>query len=148
MIDAIKQRQNTLYRVSQRVIEYQKDFLDHGLTHLKPLKMQDVADDLQIHVSTVSRAISDKHIQTPRGIFAMKFFFTGGIDKKDGANESRVTVQERVQEIINREDKKNPLSDEEIATKLKDVGLEIARRTVTKYRKALGLPSSRIRKEY
>lgn len=148
IIDAIKQRQQTLFRVSQKLVEHQKDFLDHGLTHLKPLKMQDIADDLQIHVSTVSRAISDKYIQTPRGIFALKFFFTGSIDKKDGDNESRVTVQERVQEMINQEDKHNPLSDEEIADKLNAAGLEIARRTVTKYRKAMKIPSSRRRRQY
>lgn len=148
VMDAIKQRQNTLHRVAEKIVEYQQDFLDHGLTYLKPLKMQDISDDLQIHVSTVSRAISDKYIQTPRGIFPMKFFFTGGIDKRDGDNESRVTVQERIQEIIAQEDKKHPLSDEEIAAKLKEAGLAIARRTVTKYRKAMGIPSSRRRKQY
>jgi RNA polymerase sigma-54 factor len=148
IIEAIKQRQQTLFRVAQRLVEHQQEFLDHGLTHLKPLKMQDIADDLQIHVSTVSRAIADKYMQTPRGIFALKFFFTGSIDKKDGDNESRVTVQERVQEMIQQEDKKKPLSDEDIADNLKAVGLEIARRTVTKYRKALKIPSSRRRKQY
>lgn len=148
VMDAIKQRQHTLRRVAEKIVESQQDFLEHGLTHLKPLKMQDISNELQIHVSTVSRAIAEKYIQTPRGIFPLKFFFTGSIDKKDGDNESRVTVQERIQELVRQEDKKRPLSDEEIADKLQDVGLEIARRTVTKYRKAMTIPSSRRRRQY
>lgn len=148
IIEAIKQRQNTLYRVVQEAVQRQRDFLDNGINHLKPLRMQEVADTLSIHVSTVSRAIADKYIQTPRGIFPIKFFFTGSIDKKDGETESRVSVKERVQDMILQEDKKNPLSDEQIVEKLKNAGLDIARRTVTKYRKALGLASSRRRKHY
>lgn len=148
VIDAIKQRQNTLYRVVKEAIHHQKDFLDHGITNLKPLKMQEVADNLGIHVSTVSRAIAEKYIQTPKGIYPIKFFFTGSIEKKDGENESRVSVKERVQELILQEDKRNPLSDEQIVDKLKENGLDIARRTVTKYRKALGIASSRRRKRY
>lgn len=148
VIDAIRQRQNTLYRVVAELIKSQRPFLEHGLSQLKPLKMQDVADVLNIHVSTVSRAIADKYIQTPRGIFGIKFFFTGSIDKKGGENESRVSVKQHVQELIRGEDKNNPLSDEEIVEKLKQTGLEIARRTVTKYRKALGIASSRRRKQY
>jgi len=148
VIDAIRQRQNTLYRVVAELVKNQRLFLDHGLNALKPLKMQEVADALQIHVSTVSRAISEKYIQTPRGIFPIKFFFIGSIDKKGGENESRVSVKQRVQEMINQEDKISPLSDEEIVERLKQSGLEIARRTVTKYRKALGIASSRRRKQY
>ncbi|NUM35892.1 MAG: RNA polymerase factor sigma-54 [Candidatus Brocadiae bacterium] len=148
VIDAIKQRQTTLYRVVSESIKHQKDFLDHGVNSLKPLKMQEVADSLKIHVSTVSRAIAEKYIQTPRGIFPIKFFFTGSIEKKDGENTSRASVKEIVQELIAQEDKKNPLSDEEIVDKLKEKGLDIARRTVTKYRKALGITSSRRRKRY
>lgn len=148
VIDAIRQRQNTLYRVVAELVKSQRPFLDHGVNQLKPLKMQDVADVLNIHVSTVSRAIAEKYIQTPRGIFAIKFFFTGSIDKKGGDNESRVSVKQRVQELIQQEDKNNPLSDEEVVEKLKQAGLEIARRTVTKYRKSLGIASSRRRKQY
>ncbi len=148
IIEAIQQRQNTLYRVVSELVKNQKLFLDHGINYLKPLKMQEVANALGIHVSTVSRAIAEKYIQTPRGIFPIKFFFTGSIDKKDGENESRVSVKQRVHEIIQQENKNNPLSDEEIVEKLKKSGLEIARRTVTKYRKALGIASSRRRKQY
>ena len=126
VIDAIKQRQRTLYRVAEEIVNHQREFLDHGLTHLKPLKMQDVADALNISVSTVSRAISDKYIQTPRGIFPLKFFFTGAIEKCEGRNESRVSVKQRIQEIVDHEDKTKPLSDEEIAERLKTSGLNIA----------------------
>jgi RNA polymerase sigma-54 factor len=146
LIDAIEQRRNTLQKVCRCIVDYQRDFLDHGPKHLKPLKMQQIADDLGIHVSTVSRAISDKYIQTHRGIFPLKRFFTGATEGASGA-ESTVAVKERVKEIIDSEDKTSPLSDEAIAKMLQQkFGLSIARRTVTKYREALGVPSSRQRK--
>jgi RNA polymerase sigma-54 factor len=148
LIESIEQRKSTLYRVASEIVKRQRAFLDHGVKYLKPLKMQEVADALSIHVSTVSRAISDKYIQTHRGIFPMKFFFTGAAQGSNGAVESRAGVKQKVKEIIDSEDKKNPLSDEEIVEKLKALGLDIARRTVTKYRKALKIPSSRQRREY
>ncbi len=150
VIDAIRQRQRTLYRVASEIIKHQRDFLDHGLSHLHPLKMEDVANTLEISVSTVSRAVIEKYIQTARGIFPLRFFFTGGIDKRgsEEKSESRVSVKHRISEIVINEDKSNPLSDEDIAEKLKAVGLDIARRTITKYRKALKIPSSRQRKVY
>jgi RNA polymerase sigma-54 factor len=120
LIDSIEQRQNTLERVVRAIISRQKGFLDFGISHLRPLKMQEIADELGIHVSTVSRAIADKHIQSHRGISPLKFF--------------------------DAEDKKSPLSDEDIAKKLREEGLSIARRTVTKYRKQLKAPSSRQRR--
>ncbi|MBI4616122.1 MAG: RNA polymerase factor sigma-54 [Planctomycetes bacterium] len=147
LIDSIVQRQQTLYNVASELVNSQKAFLDHGLSHLRPLKMQDVADKLGIHVSTVSRAIAEKYMQTPRGIFPMKFFFSGAVKTQDG-DESRVRVKQRVQEVIESEDRANPLSDDEIADKMKAQGIDIARRTVTKYRKALGIASSRQRREY
>jgi RNA polymerase sigma-54 factor len=147
LIEAIAQRQNTLERVAKEIVRRQRDYLDFGVSHLRPLKMQEVADALGIHVSTVSRAISDKHAQTPRGIVPLKFFFTGGTESVDGALESRLSVKERVRDIVGGEDKQNPLSDDEVAERLsKEFGLAIARRTVTKYRKALGIPSSRQRR--
>ncbi|HON43757.1 MAG TPA: RNA polymerase factor sigma-54 [Planctomycetota bacterium] len=146
VIDAINQRQNTLKRVSEKIIEFQKDFLIQGVNALRPLRMQEVADPLDIHVSTVSRAIADKYIQTPRGIFPIKFFFTGKVENENGEIESRNSVQQRIQEMIDKEDKKKPLSDENIVELLKEQGLDIARRTVTKYRKELNIPSSRQRK--
>ncbi|MDA1194845.1 MAG: RNA polymerase factor sigma-54 [Planctomycetota bacterium] len=147
LIEAIAQRQSTLERVVKEIVARQRDYLEFGVSHLRPLKMQEVADVLGIHVSTVSRAISDKHAQTPRGIVPLKFFFTGGTENEDGGVESRLSVKERVRDLIEAEDKHNPMSDDEVAARLKDeCGLEIARRTVTKYRKALNIPSSRQRR--
>src|SRR5262245_45647200 len=144
LIEAIAQRQNTLDRVAGEIVKRQRDYLDFGVSHLKPLKMQEVADALGIHVSTVSRAISDKYAQTPRGIVPLKVCFTGGTESEDGAVESRLSVKERVRDIIGGENRRNPLSDDEVADRLnKEFGLAIARRTVTKYRKALNIPSSR-----
>jgi RNA polymerase sigma-54 factor len=147
LIEAVTQRENTLERVAKEIVKRQRDYLDFGISHLRPLKMQEVADALGIHVSTVSRAISDKWVQTHRGIVPLKFFFTGGTENEGGGVESRVSVKERVRQIVAAEDKANPLSDDEVAERLsKECGLEIARRTVTKYRKALKIPSSRQRR--
>ena len=148
LIESIEQRKRTLERVANVIVERQLDFLEHGVNYLKPLKMQEVADELGIHVSTVSRALKGKYMQTPHGVHEMKFFFTGASQGTDGVVESRTGVRERVREIVEREDKSHPLSDEEIVNRLATMGLKIARRTVTKYRKALGIPSSRRRREY
>ena len=146
LIDAIRQRQDTLLRVVREIVRHQGEFLDHGLTAMKPLKMQRIADDLGIHVSTVSRAIADKYAQTPQGILPLKFFFHGGTESTGGAVESRLSVKDRVRTAIEAEDRNHPLSDEDLALRFKAEGLNIARRTVTKYRKQLGLPSSRERR--
>jgi len=149
LVESIVQRKSTLLRVVTEIIEHQKDFLDHGSKMLKPLKMQDIADIVGIHVSTVSRAISDKYVQTHRGIFPLKYFFTGATRSDDGSVESRISVKQKVREIIDGEDKSHPLSDQDIVKKLKEAeGINIARRTVTKYRKALNVPSSRERRVY
>jgi len=148
LIESIEQRRRTLERVAQEIVKRQGDYLEHGVEHLKPLKMQEIADELGIHVSTVSRALKSKYIQTPQGIHDMKFFFTGASQGTDGVVESRTGVRERVRELVDAESKSEPLSDDEIVEKLKAMGLNIARRTVTKYRKALKIPSSRQRREY
>jgi RNA polymerase sigma-54 factor len=148
LIDAIKQRQNTLHKIAREIVDYQKSFLDHGIDFLKPLKMQQIADKVGVHVSTVSRAISDKYMQTPRGIFPLKFFFTGGTMNAEGDMESILAVKQKVRDIVDQEDKRNPLSDEDIALKLKQMGYDIARRTVTKYRKQMAILSSRQRRSY
>ena len=148
LMDAIQQRRATLLKVTREIVKAQKDFLDQGVSALKPLKMQEVADTTSMHVSTVSRAIRDKYVQTPRGILPMKAFFTGGMQAAEGRMESWDAVKQRIADIIENEDKSNPLSDEEITRKLQETSLEIARRTVTKYRKALSIPSSRQRKRY
>ncbi|MCI0343575.1 MAG: RNA polymerase factor sigma-54 [Planctomycetales bacterium] len=148
LIDSIEQRRNTLIRVSTEIVKRQKPFLDHGITHHQPLKMQEVADALGIHVSTVSRAISAKWVQTHRGVYPLKYFFTGGTQTADGGNASRVSIKDRVDGLVKAEDRKNPLSDDELTDKLKAEGYNIARRTVTKYRKMLKIASSRQRKQF
>lgn len=148
LIDAIEQRRSTLYKVACKIVELQKDFFDEGIYRLRTLKMQEVADIVGVHVSTVSRAIAHKYIQTPQGIFGMKFFFTGGFQNVDGSMESWEAIRQKLSEIIVKENKSNPLSDEEIAEILLASGVDIARRTVTKYRRIMKIPSSRQRKKY
>jgi len=148
LIAAIRQRQSTLQRIAKEIVGIQSGFLDHGISHLKPLKMVEVAERVGVHVSTISRAISAKYIQTPRGIFEMKFFFTGGAVKTDGTMEARGSVIQRIKEHIENEDKRNPLSDIDIVKKLEGSDIKLSRRTVTKYREAEGIPSSRQRRAY
>ncbi|MBM4035331.1 MAG: RNA polymerase factor sigma-54 [Planctomycetes bacterium] len=148
LIESIEQRRSTLYKIARAIVDIQQPFLEKGVSHLVPLKMQAVADATSVHVSTVCRAIADKYMQTPIGIFPLRFFFTGGTRTTDGRVRSRKSVKELVKQVVEAEDKHNPLSDDEIAARLQADGLDIARRTVTKYRKALGIPSTRQRKAY
>ena len=153
LIEAVEQRKNTLFRVASELVNRQSEFIEHGKAALRPLRMQEVADALGVHVSTVSRAISGKYMQTPRGILPMKALFTGEVATKgaggDGEAASRAGTQELIRDIIAAEDKRKPLSDEAIVKILNEEhGLDIARRTVTKYRKALKLGSSRARRVY
>ena len=148
LIDAIEQRRHTLHRVASKIVEIQKGFFDKGPASLRPLKMQEVADALGIHVSTVSRALSRKYLQSPQGIHELKSFFSGGTLSADGIMESWEAVRQKLLDIIDNEDKRKPLSDEHIADHLQAQGYDIARRTVTKYRKALKIPSSRRRRQY
>jgi len=148
LIDAIEQRRTTLYRIASAIVEFQTDFLDYGLSHLKTLRMQEVADKVGVHVSTVSRAIADKYIQTPRGIFPMKFFFTGGIPNGAGEAHTWRTIRQEIKDLVDKEDKARPLADDEIAHILSGKGSPVARRTVAKYRKTLHIPSSRRRRTF
>lgn len=148
LIESIEQRRATVFKIASEIVRQQEEFLEKGIAYLRPLKMQEVADRTGVHVSTVSRAISDKYMQTQRGILPMKYFFTGGIESDGGLQISTKSVQQELMEIIRQEDKKNPLSDEEIVAKLKEKGMNISRRTVTKYRKQLRIPSSRQRRQY
>ncbi|MFP4056285.1 MAG: RNA polymerase factor sigma-54 [Candidatus Brocadiia bacterium] len=148
LIDSIEQRRTTLYKIARAMVDIQRAFFEKGVSALVPLKMQTVAEATGVHVSTVCRAIADKYMQTPIGIYPLKFFFTGGTRATDGTVKSRKSVKERVRRVIEEEDKTNPLSDDEIAATLQAEGLDIARRTVTKYRKAMNIPSSRQRREY
>ena len=148
LIESIEQRRNTLLRVASAIIEHQKDFLDKGPEAIEPLKMQQIADRVHVHVTTVSRAVDDKWIQTPRGIYALKRFFGGGTTTADGDEVAWDTIKQKLLEIIAKEDKANPLSDEEIVDALSSHGFPVARRTVTKYRRTLRIPSSRHRKQF
>ena len=126
----------------------QSEFLEKGPDFIIPLKMQQIADEVGVHVTTVSRAVDDKHIIAPRGIFALKRFFGGGTTTADGEEVAWENIRRKLKEIVDGEDKAKPLSDEALVEALKEHGYELARRTVTKYRKALNIPSSRQRREY
>ena len=149
LLQSIQQRRNTLEKVTRAIIRRQRAFLDKGPEHIEPLKMQQIADEVGVHVTTVSRAVDDKWVQTPRGIFALKRFFGGG--KKNEATGEDVAwevIKQKLLEIIAAEDKSNPLSDEDLVKKLEEAGYPVARRTVTKYRKMLHIPSSRQRTDW
>jgi RNA polymerase sigma-54 factor len=148
-IDAIQQRQSTLERIARCLFVRQQEFLEKGVRALKPLRMQEVADEVGVHISTVSRAVSGKYAQTPRGILPLKYFFTGGTTKESGEVASQAAIKNRIAELVRQEDRANPLSDDQLADLLgqKD-RIRIARRTVTKYRKALAIPSSSQRKAF
>ena len=148
LIQAIQQRRETLRDITYSIVEYQRDFMKHGPQKLKAMKMQSIADRVGVHISTISRAIKGKYIQTPHGLYEMRYFFTGGVEREDGELESRRNIYRRIAELIDNEDKSKPLSDTAIAKKLRDEGLEIARRTVTKYRDQENIPPSRLRREY
>jgi RNA polymerase sigma-54 factor len=148
LIDAIEQRRSTLTKVAQAIVEHQAAFLEKGPEAIEPLKMQQIADKVGVHVTTVSRAVDDKWIQTARGIFPLKRFFCGGTVSADGEEVAWDTVRLKLQEIVANEDKKNPLSDEDLVQELAKQGIQVARRTVTKYRKAMRIPSSRERRDW
>lgn len=149
LLKSIQQRQNTLCKVTESIVKFQKDFLDHGITNLKPLVLRDVADDVGMHESTISRVTSNKYVHTTQGTFELKYFFNSGISKSDGSFVASQSVKNEIENIIKAEDAKHPLSDQAIAHKLKGKGVRIARRTVAKYRELLGiLPSNRRKKHF
>ena len=148
LIESIEQRRSTLTRVAQAIVDHQTDFLDKGPENIEPLKMQQIADKVKVHVTTVSRAVDDKWIQTPRGIFPLKRFFVGGTVSANGEEVAWDTVRLKLQEIIDNEDKQKPWSDDDLVKQLAEHGLKVARRTVTKYRKSMSIPSSRQRRDW
>jgi len=147
LIDAIEQRRGTLKRVTRQIVDAQTEFLENGPKFLKPLPMTQVADQLGIHVATVSRAVAGKYAQTPRGTLPLRMFFTGGTRTADGQQLSWNAIRATIQEIIDNENKTKPLSDDQIVEILKNKGIELARRTAAKYRKIMGIPSSNRRRE-
>jgi RNA polymerase sigma-54 factor len=149
LLESIEQRRNTLEKVTRAIIAHQRAFLDRGPEHIEPLKMQQIADLVGVHVTTVSRAVDDKWVQTPRGIFPLKRFFGGGTkNETTGEEVAWEVIKNKLLEIIGAEDKSSPLSDEDLVTRLNETGYPVARRTVTKYRKMLDIPSSRQRKDW
>src|SRR5436853_2417238 len=148
LIESIEQRRSTIQRVIRAVLDAQAEFFDKGPEFLKPLPMIQVADQLGIHVATVSRAVSEKWIQTPRGVFPLRRFFSGGTTNAEGEDMSWDAVKEKLKTVIAEEDKNNPLNDDEIVDKLKEQGIELARRTVAKYRKILNIATARQRREF
>jgi RNA polymerase sigma-54 factor len=148
LIDSIEQRQRTIERITREIINAQQEFFDTGVSALKPLTMTQVADVVGVHETTVSRAIANKYIRTPHGVFDFKYFFTPGYQADSGASVSNTSVKEMIADLINLEDKGAPLSDQELVAKLRDRGITIARRTVAKYREELGLLPSNLRRDY
>jgi RNA polymerase sigma-54 factor len=148
LIESIEQRRSTLTRVAQAIVDHQVEFLDKGPESIEPLKMQEIADKVHVHVTTVSRAVDGKWIQTPRGIFPLRKFFVGGTVSADGEKVAWDAVRIKLQEVIDAEDKSNPYSDDDLVKQLAAHGLTVARRTVTKYRKAMNIPSSRQRRDW
>jgi RNA polymerase sigma-54 factor len=148
LIDSIEQRQRTIERITREIIRAQTEFFNQGISALKPLTMTQIADVVGVHETTVSRAIANKYIRTPHGVFDFKYFFTPGYQSQDGASVSNTSVKEMIGEVINTEDKGAPLSDQDLVAKLQDRGIKIARRTVAKYREELGILPSNLRRDY
>ncbi len=148
LINSIEQRQQTIERITREILKVQGEFFEHGVSHLKPLTMTKIADAVGVHETTVSRAIANKFIRTPHGVFDMKFFFTPGYKADSGASVSNKSVKEMISELIDLEDTAKPLSDQDLVAKLQEKGINIARRTVAKYREELGLLPSNLRRDY
>ena len=146
LLKSVDQRQRTIYKVSESIIRHQRGFLDSGITHLRPLVLRDVATDIGMHESTVSRVVANKYMHTPRGVYELRFFFHSGITSNMGEAISSVTIKDKIRKMIEAEDPFRPLSDSRIAELLGSDGLPLARRTVAKYREELRIPPSNLRK--
>ena len=147
LINAIQQRRTTMLKVANYLVRAQMDFFEHGSSHLRPMVLQDVADAVEMHVSTISRVSNGKYMQTPHGVFELKYFFDSRVSTDDGEDVSARSVKDKIARMVADEDKAKPLSDQEIADRLGEDGLKIARRTIAKYRDQLKIPSQRYRKE-
>ena len=148
LIDSIEQRQRTIERITREILKAQADFFEHGVANLKPLTMTRIADIVGVHETTVSRAIANKYIQTPHGVFAFKYFFTPGYQSENGAAVSNTSVKEMIADLVGSEAGSTPLSDQELVGRLQSKGITIARRTVAKYREELGILPSNLRRTY
>jgi RNA polymerase sigma-54 factor len=148
LIESINQRRSTLTKVAQAIVDYQHRFLEEGPEAIEPLKMQQIADQVGVHVTTVSRAVDDKWIQTSRGILPLRRFFVGGTQSDDGEEIAWDAIRIKLQEVVDEEDKSAPYSDDDLVDELRKHGLKVARRTITKYRQKMGIPSSRQRRDW
>jgi RNA polymerase sigma-54 factor len=146
LIKSVDQRQKTIHKVATSIINFQREFLDQGIEYLRPLVLRDVANDIGMHESTVSRVVNNKYMHTPQGVFEMKYFFHSGISSSYGESVSSVTIKQRIRRIIENEDPRKPLSDSKIVSILQKEGLMLARRTIAKYREELKIPTSNQRK--
>jgi RNA polymerase sigma-54 factor len=146
LIKGMEQRNKTIYKVAESIVKFQREFLDQGISHLRPMVLKDVAEDIEMHESTISRVTTNKFMHTPQGIFPMKYFFTTGFSDGNGADISSLTVKDAIQRLIKEEDIAVPLKDQQIVDVLKGRGIEIARRTVAKYREELRIPPTSVRK--
>jgi RNA polymerase sigma-54 factor len=146
LIKSVDQRQKTIHKVATSIINFQREFLDHGIEYLRPLVLRDVANDIGMHESTVSRVVNNKYMHTPQGVFELKYFFHSGISSSYGESVSSVTIKQRIRKIIDNEDPRKPLSDSKIVSILQKEGLMLARRTIAKYREELKIPTSNQRK--
>ncbi|GAX90779.1 RNA polymerase factor sigma-54 [Effusibacillus lacus] len=148
LLRSIEQRRQTLFKVTEAIVDLQKEFLDHGVRKLRPLTLKQVADRIGMHESTVSRATSGKYVQTPRGVFELKYFFTSGVSTEAGDGASAESIKAKIRALVEREDSAQPLSDQKICELLQEEGVRISRRTVAKYREEAGIASSMQRKRY
>ena len=148
LIRSIEQRRQTIFNVVTAVVGYQRDFLEYGPKHLKTLTLKQIADEVGVHESTVSRSINGKYMQTPRGLFEIRYFFTSGVTGNDGSSIASESIKAIIKEMVDNEDPKAPLSDQAIAESMVECGIEISRRTIAKYRDEMNLPSSTKRKRF
>ncbi len=148
LIKSIQQRQKTIYRVSESIVEHQMEFFDRGINYLKPMVLRDIADDVEMHESTISRVTTNKYMHTPRGIFELKYFFNSGINRIGDLQIASQSVKEKIKDIVSGEDNRKPYNDSQIVNILTGFDISIARRTVAKYREMLGILPSSKRKKY
>src|SRR6266446_2615809 len=148
LIRSIHQRQQTISNIAHQIVSRQRDFFEHGTSHLKPMTMKEIADAVGVHETTVSRAVSGKYMATPQGVFEMKYFFTTGYQTASGESMSNTSVKEVILDLVKNEDGNGPLSDQEIVLILSERGIPIARRTVAKYRTELNILPSNMRRKY
>ena len=148
LIKSLHQRQQTISNIGKEIVKRQRDFMEKGVAHLKPMTMAQVAEVVGVHETTVSRAVSGKYMETPQGIFEMKFFFTAGLQTASGTGVSNTSVKDMVTELFKAENPNKPLSDQEVVKMLGEKGINIARRTVAKYRDELNILPSNLRKVY